>query len=456
MSTYDVQDEEGPYYGGDMQDAVERARRKRAPSHIEEAVKSLEAEKPDEGYKPLPASARPYGPVEPPPPEPPSVAPPPEAPPFKPADFPVQTSAPAAPAGPSKSDALAQLQRMILSPSPASSGPGDGELVAAQQRDRQQSAQNDVTRAIQAWMFRKPFEPSAPTDEKNLLQRQSLADSTDAKGEQRRLSAQEALVKALTGDDKGLSLYQQAQLAEQARDNEYRSKHDTELAARHEEDAKRSQENIDVARQGVEAQRDFNRTMAGMTFSERQQEQKDKKERQVEEDTKDLAKTVGPNAGHLQEIVTRLKAAAAKPDVPGVGLLAGKAPDWMLSAEGVQNRNDMREAVRTMLTVKSGKTVTPQEAEDYARIYGISGTQEAFRQGVQRLEADIADTMKQQKAGFSPQAVQRFEQRGGSPTPEAPSHIATPPKGMPAGARQVNGKWYYPEGGNWVEWEAGD
>lgn len=171
-----------------------------------------------------------------------------------------------------------------------------------------------------------------------------------------------------------------------------------------------------------------------------------KKDRDVTEDVKDLSKTVGADPAHLEGLLSRLDAAAAQTDIPGVGPADRLVPDMVASGEALQTRNDMREAVRTMLTMKSGKTVTPQEAQDYAKIYGIDGSEEAFRQGVARLRKDVADALRAKKAGFQPEAVQRYEGRGGASTPSAPTE--SPPAGLiPPGAKNVkklkSGRWYY-------------
>lgn len=216
-----------------MRAALERQRKK--PTHVDEAVSLLSKdERPaaDVAHDAM-APAKPYGPVEPPPSEPPSVAPSPEAPPeqpFKPNDLSVQTSAPKADP---KLAALGTLSKFIDAGTfPTIAGLGDGDIAAAQERDRGEVRRNNFTKAISSGLLRKPYEPDAAPEAPGLLARRQLADQ----GQARQLSAQEKLVAALKGEEPkpldpslvALHEASAAQLRELAAQRDSREKRDAE------------------------------------------------------------------------------------------------------------------------------------------------------------------------------------------------------------------------------------
>lgn len=339
--------------------------------------------------------------------------------------------------------AIQRVRELAEAPYEPPEGLRDTDIAAASERDRDQVRRDNFTSGLAAAISRRPTHMRAlPSESQSLTQRRATADAAAARRQGLGLSANARIAAALKGGKTdGLTLYQQEQLKRADADDAYRSKHDVESA-------KRSQENIEATRDATAAQREFNNTMAKMGFGQRIDEQKYKRDRDVDEDTKDLGKAIGGEPEHLQGLIGRLKGATSKGDIPGVGPIDKLTPDLLASDEALQTRNDMREAVRIMLSMKSGKTVTPQEAEDYAKIYGISGSEQAFRQGVHRLEADIADTIKAKKAGFSPAAVERFEGRGGAPTPKKPgAPVAEQP---PDGAIPPNAKNVRKHGKGWA------
>lgn len=197
-----------------MGDAMDRARAgggrdvfgvlgKPAPekstAHIAEAVAQLT---PPEEKKPPAGPA--LGPVEPPPATPPDVAPPPEAPPeqpFQSNDFPK----PPGPEGPDpKRLAAIEAIKRLADFNPAQTPPGldDGAIANAQASDKAQTKRNDLSRSFMDLAYRKPFAPTAPSDAADLVQRRQLAEGSANRTDQRALSSQEALVKALTSDEK--------------------------------------------------------------------------------------------------------------------------------------------------------------------------------------------------------------------------------------------------------------
>jgi hypothetical protein len=406
--------------------------------------------------EPVQSPGKSYGPVEPPPPTPESEA-----------DWsgyaPSSPQAPAAatpPADDTRAQRLKAIERMRSladAPQDAPTGLRDSDLAAASKRDRQAVQRSNLSEAIAAAFARRPARlQSEPSESASLMQRRAMSEKSAGDALGRKLSAEARIAAALKGEKvgspDGLTPYQREQLKRADADDDYRKKRDEESAGWRAKTYEQGQQNIAINRDLAESQRDFNRRMGTAQFAQRQDEQKYKRERDVQEDAKDLAKAVGGDPAHLSGLLDRLDAAASKPDVPGVGMADRMVPDWAATPEALQARNDMREAVRAMLTMKSGKTVTPQEAQDYARIYGIDGSEEAYRQGVRRLRADISDTVKAKKAGYTPAAVQKFEEAGGTATPPKPPppvapDTGTPPKGViPPNAKNVKrlGKgWAY-------------
>lgn len=442
-----------------MQDAYDRAR-ETGGSDVFGVLAGLEEDQPDvisggsAGDDVETQPDRPQlGPVDPPP-----STPDPEAPwqEYSPSS-PVQTSAPSAPDQRSQRLAAArEAQRMIAEPA----GPTDTDIAAAQGRDREKRGRDAFTEAIQAWLTRRPQRFTAPSESEDLVQRRQLADRQKTQG----LTAQQLLVRSLT-DAKGgkgppeLTPYQVEQLKRRDSDDKYRRDKDTRKA---ETDAsalaagRKSWAPV-LKEMGIDpevaTQKDIDRAMqrdSSLATRELARSQFGYKQtRDVQDDQKDLSKALGAEPEHLTGLIGRLKTATTSEDIPGVGPMDRLVPDIVSGDAALQNRNDMREAVRIMLVMKSGKTVTPQEAADYARIYGIDGSEEAFRQGVTRLETDIADTIKAKKSGFSPAAREAYEGAGGAKTPPKPDAPASgPPPGLiPPGAKNVkklkNGRWFY-------------
>lgn len=417
-----------------------------------------------------PLAERPeFGPVEPPPPEPPDVAPtPPGVPEPGFDDFPGATApAPVPPADDGMKaqrlkaiDRIRQLGETEYEP-PA--GLRDSDLAAASSRDREQVQRDNFTAALASAISRRPARmQSLPSEAGSLTQRRATADAAASRKTSREMDANARLAAALR-DPKGvgaggLTEYQREQLKRADADDKYRADKDSKkeagdlqaLAA-----GRKSWATV-LREMGIDpntaTQKDIDRAMqrdSSLATRELARAQFGyKRNRDDVEDVKDLGKTVGGDPAHLEGLLSRLDAAAAKPDVPGVGPLDRITPDIVSSPEALEARNDMREAVRTMLTMKSGKTVTPQEAADYAKIYGIDSSEEAFRQGVGRLRADVADTLKAKKAGFRPEVVEKYEGAGGTPTPRpVPPKTEKPPPSVPPNAKNVrklkSGKWYY-------------
>jgi hypothetical protein len=402
-----------------------------------------------------------FGPVEPPPPTPADVAPTPPGVPE--ADFEPFPTAKAAPAAPAADDgmkaqrlkAIERMRQLSEAPNEPPEGLRDSDIAAASQRDRQQVQRDNFTEALAAAIARRPARmQSAPSESASLAQRRAMSDTQTSRKMDREMTANARLAAALKGDPAaksagGLTEYQREQLKRADADDAYRKDKDTKKA---ESDAAAlvagrkawapvlREMNIDPE---MATQKDIDRAMqrdSSLATRELARSQFGyKQQRDVQDDQKDLGKTLGAEPEHLSGLIGRLKSATTAEDIPGVGPLDSKIPDVLSGDAALQNRNDMREAVRIMLAMKSGKTVTPQEAADYAKIYGTEGSEEAFRQGVRRLEADIADTIRAKKAGFSPKAREAYESAGGAKTPTKPTAPITKNAGDWVQLRRKNG-----------------
>lgn len=421
--------------------------------------------------EPVQSPGKPYGPVEPPP-----ATPEPEA------DWagfsPSSPAAPAAPAAPPTDDTKAQrlkaierMRSLADAPMDAPMGLRDADLAAAAKRDRQAVQRSNLSEAIAAAFARRPARlQSEPSESASLMQRRAMSEKSAGDALGRKLSAEARIAAALKGEKvgspDGLTPYQRENLSRRDADDKYRADKDSRKAeadAAALEGSRKAYASV-LREMGVDpataSQKDIDRAISirnammiheGMSRGDALKEEQFyyRKERDVEQDTKDLAKSVGDEPQILSDLMGRLDAATKQSDIPGIGPIDRLEPDMTASPAALQTRNDMLESVRIMLSMRSGKTVTPQEATEYAKIYGLNGSEEAFRQGVQRLKADVAATIKAKKAGFSPKARERFEGAGGTPTPEQPGPPASekpPPGVIPPNARNVKrlGKgWAY-------------
>lgn len=148
----------------------------------------------------------------------------------------------------------------------------------------------------------------------------------------------------------------------------------------------------------------------------------------IEGDVQKLAKETGDTAPLIAEKLARVKSVMAKhpDDIPGVGPLDSRTPAIALSPDAQSVQSDARELVNTLLFLQSGAGVSNQERENKYRAYGVGegGTEEAFRQGMSKLENDIAAALKSKQAGFRPGVVKTYTDRGGT----SPDRIKGPLK----------------------------
>ena len=424
-------------------ESVESARTDAAPAVVDNAPELFDAEigEPAQSLAGKPM----FGPVEPPPPVPPDVAPPPPGPPEFEAFAPPKPDAPENDNKAQKLEAIRRIRELGESSLEAPEGLRDADLAAASKRDRDSVKRANLSETIAAAFARRPARlQQEPSESDDLLKRRHMADAKAGQSLSRKMTAEEKIAAVLKGEKvDGMTPYQVEQIKRNSVLDAQRREDKTEADKRHEQERGENLKWRETTHNDAVAQQKATLKLAESQFGY-------KKGHDVDEDVKDLGKTLGDDPVRMMGLVEKLEADSKTPDIPGVGPLDRLKPDLLAGDEGLRIRNDMREAVRAMLTMKSGKTVTPQEAADYAKIYGIEGTEQAFREGVKRLRTDMAQTIATKKAGFRPGVVETYEERGGAKTPALPSPTEpkrTPPKGLPPNALWHKGAWWYEDGG---------
>lgn len=152
------------------------------------------------------------------------------------------------------------------------------------------------------------------------------------------------------------------------------------------------------------------------------QERADKR---LESDVQKAGKDLEPNAQMKADLETVI-GAAKESDIPGVGVIAGRLPDWLLSAEGVQTRQAAQRLMNGILRATSGAAVTPSEAERQlaARGMGPGATEQSFRLGLQALAKEAQSAMARTQAKYRPEVLGELEARGGVLARDMPTYQA--------------------------------
>lgn len=192
-----------------------------------------------------------------------------------------------------------------------------------------------------------------------------------------------------------------------------------------------------------EIRKEQNRAMLALTrMSTGRADEKD-----IEGDVQKLAKETGDTAPLIAEKLARVKDVMARhpDDLPGVGPLDSRKPAIALDSDAQSLQSDARELVNTLLFLQSGAGVSNQERENKYMSYGVGkgSTEVAFRQGMAKLENDIAQALRSKQAGFRPAVIERFTGRGG----------VSPEQITGAGARPAaTGKIYKNDKGEQIRW----
>ena len=208
--------------------------------------------------------------------------------------------------------------------------------------------------------------------------------------------------------------------AKESYDSSQRDK--TAAATQAERDYQRQHDAIedDLKKKGIEASlanAAATQALARASLGLRTQEHEDSQNDRVESDVQKLAKETGDTAVLISEKLARIKAVMAQhpKDLPGVGPVDSRVPAIALDSDAQSLQSDAREMVNTLLFLQSGAGVSNQERENKYRAYGVGegSTEAAFRQGIAKLENDIAKALKAKQAGFRPKVVDTYKERGG-------------------------------------------
>jgi len=142
----------------------------------------------------------------------------------------------------------------------------------------------------------------------------------------------------------------------------------------------------------------------------------------VNADTQALSKQVDANA--LPNLITSATALnetmskyAGKRDMPGVGVWDSNVPPLLRSAEGNKVKGQIQAVANDLLKLYSGGAVTANEAERRATEMMASGqfNESDLRSAWPLVVGRINAATQNVRAGYSPEAVQTYEGRGGIP-----------------------------------------
>jgi len=108
-------------------------------------------------------------------------------------------------------------------------------------------------------------------------------------------------------------------------------------------------------------------------------------------------------------------AVAGEGDIAGYGALTNALPSIAVSQEGKANRQEISSLKNTLLKARSGGAVTPQEAKRLGTEIGdtIGSGASLLRSGVGNISSTLAEKLANAQSGFSPEAIQLYESRGG-------------------------------------------
>ena len=163
----------------------------------------------------------------------------------------------------------------------------------------------------------------------------------------------------------------------------------------------------------VDMQREQNQRMA----DDRARIQKESQDKALQAQTEKYSKTLeSTGLSDLLSAAERAKnAVSGEGDIPGYGEIVGALPDWMSSQAGKDTRQSIAELQNALLKARSGGAVTPGEYDRLKSELGAGfGRGDAnLRKGIANVTATLQNKMRNAQAGYSPEAVGLYEERGG-------------------------------------------
>jgi len=173
-------------------------------------------------------------------------------------------------------------------------------------------------------------------------------------------------------------------------------------------------------------------------FSHKQEQDTKADADRAEAQARELSQRIGGSPTAITERLARIQGVLNKggKDIPGIGPVDSRMPSMLQSDEAQGLQADARELVNVLLNLQSGAGVSNQERENKYRNYGIAAgsTEAQFRNGMAALRNDLAKELRAKQAGFRPEVVQTYKQRGGIiPEDITQAGLATPtnPSGTP-------------------------
>jgi hypothetical protein len=343
----------------------------------------------------------------------------------------------------------------------------DTDALEAAQRDRRaKTANNDFTRAIQAWMFRKPFEPTAPTDDSDLATVHGIKAKQAQGDKAQRLSAAEMVAKALRGEKQpggsAMSAYQLEEVRRNAVLDDQRRRTKEADDKRHDTEHTETVADRRLSHADSVAQQQATLKLAEAQFAALEREREDS-----------AAQKLGGALGEKTDFDTQYArlmelADANGGDLPGLGVGEGirQKPGVVgtiaqavspSTPEAVESRKLLRQLAQGYAHKISGAGVSNQERAqlEAATVDVDNGDPKIAMAGLQTLKHMWDAKTAVTKAGFRPGVVKRVE--GATPAP-AQNQNASPPAGtIPTTATDVHqlksGKWVWTlPGGAFDSW----
>lgn len=161
---------------------------------------------------------------------------------------------------------------------------------------------------------------------------------------------------------------------------------------------------------------------AQLMFGLGQTKAAEKAQVKVDDDAQKLEKRIGDmtpgikyRLEELDKAVGGIENVESKESLPGVGPLAGLAPDVMLSDQGSVIRQHARGLVADLIKLQSGTAASEKEVDRKMEELGMgAGSKEvSFRRGILNVRNQLVQKLKSTEAAFKPEVVEAFRSRGG-------------------------------------------
>jgi hypothetical protein len=148
---------------------------------------------------------------------------------------------------------------------------------------------------------------------------------------------------------------------------------------------------------------------------ERELRTTERQQKTLDDQTKELAEDVdkfGAPAFYQKQAEASDIISKSGDDLPGQGPIAGRLPDWMISAEGVALRQATGQMLAEYRKGITGAGMSNTERDEFGRITGLleSGDPKAYKQGVARLQRAM-DARVSARAAGTPGAADAYSKR---------------------------------------------